>query len=368
MEFSLTLPTPYIVSVNSFDATYSANFEFYYTGKQIVKNRAVIVDNITNETVYDQTISTLKLVHTIPANTLVNGKQYKIQIQVFDADGGSSLLSDEVLFYCYSTPVFILNSIDNPYTSASIEVNIVYSQNENESLKSYQYILYDHNKNVLSQSNVQYTANQPHTFHGLENNKTYYVRCIGETTHGFALDSGYELINVVYKTIPANVFFSVKNNRDLGYISIDTNMTVIGHKTENDNFIIEDGCVTLWDNSITYNDGFSVDDDFVLFVDAKKLPVKTFLKAKNSNFTLSIINVCDVYYCEFKLDNYVIYKPLPKAQISTLDDKIITDNNGNKIEIINTSYDDNELVIFELKRINNLYGLNVYYKADGISS
>lgn len=361
-----TLPTPSILSIKAFDAELDKDIEFYYIGAQPVKNRAIITDNETLEIIYDSTISALKLVHTIPAHTLTDGKQYTIQIQVFDIDGNSSDLSEEVLFYCYSTPYFDINIPDDPYKAASIEVILTYAQDEGESLKSYQYQLCDYNKNVITQSDILYTYGTTHTFYGLENNTEYYIRCIGESTHGFNLDSGYKLVNVLYNTIPANILFQLENHRCSGYISIDTNMAIVGYDVENDNYYFEDGAVTLWDNSITYKDGFTVEDDFVLFVDAKKLPVTTFLKAADSNFTLRIMDVCGEYYCEFKLDDYVIYKPLPKAQISTIDDKAITDIEGRKIEIINTSYEDNEFVIFEVKRIGNLYSLNVYYKVDGL--
>lgn len=360
------LPTPSIVSIKPFDSLYSKDIEFLYTGSQAVKNRLVITDNETLNIVYDNVVSIHKLIHTIPENTLANGKQYTAQVQVFNVDGDSSELSDPTLFYCYSTPIFTIGDVEDPYRSASITVNVVYSQTEGETLKSYQYILCDHNKIAISTSDVFYASGNSHSFYGLDNNRLYYIHCVGETNHGIQLDTGYEAVNVSYNTIPANIMFQLENHKHSGYISIDTNIVIIGYDVENENYIIKDGAVTLWDNSITYNDGFNVEGDFVLYVDAKKLPVKTFLKALNGNFTLSIVNVCGQYYCEFKLDNYVIYKPLPKAQITTMDDKIIVDNNGNKIEIINTSYEDDEFVIFELKRINNLYSLNVYYRSDGL--
>lgn len=360
----IMLSTPTIEKINAFDASFDFDVKFYYFDAQAIKNRAVIIDNDTLDTIYDVTISALKSSHTIPKNTLTNGKQYTIQIQVFDIDGNSSELSEPILFYCYSTPDFSIGDIVDPYKAASIEVSLSYSQPEGETLKSYQYILYDSNKMVVSRSDVLYIFGIKHNFYGLENNRTYYVQCVGETTHGFSLSTDFKLINVLYNTIPANILFQLENHRNSGYISIDTNMAIVGYDVDNDNYILEDGVVTLWDNSITYKDGFSIEDDFVLFVDAKKLPVKTFLKAEDIGFTLSIMNVCDVYYCEFKLDDYVIYKPLPKARISTLDDKIITDTNGNIIEIINTSYEDGDFVIFEIKRIGNIYSLNVYYKGD----
>ena len=203
------LSTPSLLSVSAFDPSYDHDFEFYYTDSQSVKNRAVIVDNETYETVYDQTISTRKVIHTVPANTLTAGRQYTIQIQVFDIDGNSSNLSEETLFYCYSTPLFSLNEIVNPYRVASITLTPSYFQFEGETLKTHQYMLYDYNRMLLTSSDVCYSDLLSYTFYGLENNTVYYVRCLGETTHGMKLDTGYVLVNVVYNTIPSNILFQV---------------------------------------------------------------------------------------------------------------------------------------------------------------
>ena len=359
------LSTPYVASIDAFDPSFNHDIEFYYTGNQATKNRAVITDNSTYEVVYDRTISTLKLSHTIPADVLKPGKQYLIQIQVFDAVGNSSNLSDEALFYCFTTPTFELNTINNPHRVASITLSPTYSQSEGETLKSYQYMLYDYAHNMISSSDVFYGKITSYTFYGLENNAQYYVRCVAVTAHGMSLDTGENLVNVIYNTIPSNILFQVENHPCSGYISLITNMIVIGYEVENDNYRFNpDGSVTLWNNSVTYEGGFSVEGDFALFIDAKELPLGTFLRTGDDEFTLSIINVCDSYYCEFKSGDYVLYAELPQAQLATVDETMLVNELGQKIEIISMSYNSDTYVIFELKRINNIYSLKAYYKAD----
>lgn len=357
------LPTPYVASIDAFDPLFSYDVTFSYTGNQPVQNRAVITDNDTYQVVYDETISTRKLLHTIPKEKLIAGKQYIIQIQVFDIDNNKSNLSDEVLFYCFTSPIFNLNTIDNPHRAASITLTASYYQAENETLKSYQYLLYDYSHNLIKSSDVLYGDIVSQTFYGLENNTQYYARCIAETSHGMSFDTGEQLINVVYKTIPANMLFQAENHPCSGYISLITNVIVIGHELENDNYTFnDDGSVTLWDNSLTYKDGFSVEGDFVLYIDAKELPVGTFLKTADDKFTLSIVNICDCYYCEFKSGDYVLYEILPEAQLITTDGVFLVNELGQKIEIINTTYEKENYLIFELKRINNIYGLNIYQR------
>ena len=336
---AVTLPTPSIVSINVFDARNNKDIEFYYIGNQPIKNRAIITDNETLDTIYDSTINTLKLFHTIPENTLINGKQYTIQIQVFDSDNNESELSEPVLFYCYTTPYFNIENIPETYKSASIEVSLSYSQDEGETLKSYQYILYDNNKVAISKSDILYDYGSSYVFYGLDNNRTYYIQCVGNTTHGFLLSTDYKLINVVYDTIPADMLVQLENHKCSGYISLDTNILVVDYELENDNYVIENGILTLTDNSITYKDGFNIEEDFSLFVEVKSLPIGTFIKGKTSYFTLSIIDVCGIRYCEFKHDDYVIYKPF-----------------FDSIE--------NDFIIIELRRSGNIYGLDVYYKKE----
>ena len=56
-------------------------------------------------------------------------------------------------------------------------------------------------------------------------------------------------------------------------------------------------------------------------------------------------------------------KPRHRQNETNNGEYIITED-GKTIEIINTSYDDNELVVFELKRVKGIYSLNAYYKQE----
>lgn len=359
------LPTPSVISINAFDPRFEHVVEFIYMGNQSIKNRAVIYDNDNLDTpVYDSVLSTLKLSHIIPANTLEVGKQYIIQIQVFDADDNSSPLSDEVLFHCYSTPQFTLNEFANPHQAANIEASVSYSQAEGETLRLCQYTLYDYNKMIIGRSDIFYASAQPYTFYGLGNSATYYIRCIGETTHGFTLDTGYVEVKVLYGTIPASILVNLENNRCEGYISVDTNLSVIDFFTENDNYTVEDGVATIYDNVLTYQGGFSVDGDFTLYVDAKNVKLGTFIEGQDLGFKLSIVKVCGESYCELRAGDYVIYETFEGKFLKTENEYLIIDINGNVIEATTgyEYYDD--FIIFEVKRQDGVYGLKLYYKTE----
>ncbi|MBD5537856.1 MAG: hypothetical protein HDQ99_19835 [Lachnospiraceae bacterium] len=359
-----TLATPSITAIGVFDPVESYDIHFTYTDNQSVQNRLVIIDPETYETVYDKTILTMKLLHTVPAEILHAGKCYTASIQVFDADNNQSNLSDSVLFYCYTKPTFILEDFPSVCKNASIKLSLSYSQPEGETLKSYQFFMYDYNHNMQNCSDIFYTSNNlNYSFSGLQNHYTYYFRVIGETTHGYKLDTGYLTVSVDYNVVPTNAVLLLENVYRRGYISIKTNIRSIGYELKNDNYFFEGDTVTLYgDNYLKYNEGFSIDGDFSLFIEAQKLPLGTFLRTEKGTFTLSIINVCDIYYCEFKAEDYVLYCPLPKEGLATVDGDYIVTKDENILEISNMDYDDGSFIVFELKRVNFAYSLNAYYK------
>lgn len=363
------LQTPTINAITPFDPSIEYTFSFTYDGDQIVRNKAIIKDNVTNLTVYDSTNTTMRLGHTIPANTLSSGKQYIIQIQVFDIDSNSSNLSSPVLFYCFSMPTFEFENIKSGavHKSANITLALNYTQKESEPLKSFQFFKYSYDKTLLESTSVSYSdKTTSHTFYLLENDTTYYFRAVGETYHGIPLDTGYILLNVSFNTIPANILFQAENDYKNGYVSIRLNIKDVGYELENNNYTLKNGMLTLKDNSLSYNDGFSVEDDFILLVEAKELPLKRFLTTNSNAFSLSIINVCNVYYCKLEIKNssYAQFVSLPKAKIITDDNKHIITDSGKMIEIIDSAYGEDVLVVFELKRVSGYYSLHTYYKSE----
>lgn len=366
------LQTPSVLPIVPFDPSQDYTVSFSYDDNQIVKNRAVITNNSTNTIVYDNTITSMRLQHIIPAGTLEVGGQYLIQIQVFDSDGNMSNLSQSLLFYCYSAPSFGFSNIsDNmSYKNASIDLVLSYSQGENEPIKNFEFFKYSYDKTILENSSVLYAeSNMTHSFYGLENNTYYYFRAIGETLHGIPLDTGYIKVNVSFDTIPANIFFQVENDYQNGYISLKLNIKSIGYELKNDNYELKDGLLILSDNTLTYNEGFTVENDFSLFVEAKNLPLKTFLTTNNDTFSLSIIDVCGTYYCmlSVKDSSFKQYVSLPKAKLVTDDDKMLITDSGKLIEIVDVSTGENSLVVFEVKRKNGYYGLRAYFKSEELN-
>lgn len=365
---SFILQTPSLNRITPLSPTCENTVTFTYSDNQPVKNRAIITDNATGDIVYDSIQETRTLSHTIPANTLSAGNQYLIRIQVFDIDDNSSNLSEQVLFYCFSTPFFSFYDLsDKSVTNnANIVLSIDYSQAEGEELRDVQFFKYSNDKTLLSKSAVIYSQSPSYEFYTLENNTTYYFRAVGETNHGIPLDTGYIEVSTQFETIPTNIIFTLDNYYHEGYIQFTSNIIVVLYELENNNYSIEDGLLTLWDNSLTYSN-FSADGDFILFVEAKKLPLgKTFLTTNDNNISLSIIEVCGEYYCRLtvKDSNYILCAPFPSPLLSADDNSYIVTNDGQYIELVSSTYDDDDLYIFELKRKDGYYSLKIYPKSE----
>lgn len=106
------LTQPILNPIVAFDATKIHIIDFIVIGgAQVIGNRLVISDNQTGEQIYDKIQSTMKLEHSIPANTLKNGGYYNAVIYTIDSGGNESVASTAVPFYCYSQPVLTIDNI-----------------------------------------------------------------------------------------------------------------------------------------------------------------------------------------------------------------------------------------------------------------
>lgn len=340
---------PIINKITSVDALQDYVVTMTYNGNQPYSNRIIIYDGTTLGIVFDETVESFLLKHTIPANTLVNGKKYAIQVQFYDIDGVASALSDKYYFWTLETPLFYFEGIKNEdvIKSASLEVNVYYSQSNWEDVKSYKFSIYDDMKVLLSESDTLYfSGTLSYVYRGLSNDTSYYIRCTGITERGIELDTGYVKIFAKYEN--ANLYSRIyaECNEYNGMVKYYTNLILI--EPEEDNYEYEDGYINLFDKTLTYKDNFLVSGDFTMSIKCKNAYREaTLLKCSNENigFTLSSI-IADDESLMFKLVvpngicNYVIY--------------------SNKIQV-----EMDDLVIIHIRRINNIYMLKVFTEFGG---
>ena len=118
---------PIINKITSVDALQDYVVTMTYNGNQPYSNRLIVYDGNTMGVLYDETIESFLLKHTIPANTLINGRKYAVQVQFFDIDGIASALSDKYYFWTLETPLFYFEGVKNDdVIKSALESHISY--------------------------------------------------------------------------------------------------------------------------------------------------------------------------------------------------------------------------------------------------
>lgn len=267
------LTQPILNPINAFDASMDYTFTFVSIGgNQVVANILTIIDNSNGEEVYKETQSTMRLEHILPANTLENGNYYSASIQTVDNAEQVSQSSIAVPFYCYSTPSLTINNmpINGTINNNSYTFRGSYSQLEGELLNSYQFILYNNNKEVISKTNIIYydTDNSlSYNITGMSSNTSYFIELTGVTVNGTRITSGLLPFNVNYSQAASFAICDLVNDCDNGYIQISSNIVSIsGNSNPNPPIYIDDKEVDLTEEGswVNWDNGFNIQDDFTL--------------------------------------------------------------------------------------------------------
>lgn len=338
---------PVLKKITPFDATKDYTVSFAWNGNRSYSNRIIIYRNENLDVVYDHTVTTFKLEQTIPANTLVNGKKYIIKCQSFDHEGVESPLSEGVLFYTFATPDFLFSNLTEIITNASYNATIYYYSPDFEDIDSYKFYLYDSTKRQLLESNSLYDdVDISYTYRGLESNTHYYIRCIGVTINGMALDTGYIEIYVTYENPGTYSRLYAVNKPEQGCISLETNLIIIQYNGTEE-FEYKDGMINLIDKTLVYDEGFLIENDFTLILRGLHLwGTREILRMQNENHGLSLSS--HIYgdgKLRFKLkvpngvSNYILYsEPL--------------------------QFTDKDMITICLRRINHVYQLKTFFKVN----
>ena len=339
---------PQINKINPLDATKDNIISMSYVGNMPYSNRIVIYDATTLAVLYDNTSTNTNysIEHIIPANTLTNGKKYAIQGQVFDINGNVSVLSDKAYFYCLATPLFYFSNVNDGdiINTASIFATLVYQQSDFEDLNEYRFYLYDSTKNLLVESETFYGAdNLNYAYRGLEDDKFYYIRVIGNTVKGIQLDTGYVKIFVNYENPEDYKLIYAECDPKNSIVTYQTNFVVINPSDTTTEYEFNNGWINLVDKTLLYDKDFIVNGDFTMSIRGKGMyRNQTIMRASNENegFTLSSY-IYDDGQMRYKLSipnglcNYILYSEpiMPEEQ---------------------------DIVTIHIRRINNVYQLYCY--------
>lgn len=259
---------PTIQKILPFDAAKPAEISISWTGSRSHANRVLIYDNETNQLIFDDTATTFSLKHTIPADTLANGKKYVIQVQTYDGENIASPLSDKVLFYTFETPDFAFSNIpeNGKVTNASFLASVNYYSADFEDIGAYKFYLYDSTKRQLLESNpLTDSFDISYQYRGLENNTVYFIRCLGVTVNGMELDTGFTEISVKYENPNTYARIYTTALPSQGCVKVDTNLIIIQYNGT-EQFEYPGGMIDLTDKTLYYDEGFQIEDDFTVII------------------------------------------------------------------------------------------------------
>lgn len=354
----MALTKPILDTVNSWDVSSGQTFSFNVVGgDQVVKNTLYILNNATNVVVYSLTTTTLQYKSVVPPNApgLSNGIYYSAYVVTYNSNGQTSVPSNSIQFYCYTTPSWSFSNISSGtiVNNSSVVPIVAYSQNQGEALNDYTINLYSASQNLLSTSGTKYTSSSAssqsvsYAFYGLEDNTIYYVRAFGHTSGGTSLDTGFINFSVSYTSPESYDLLLLRNNCNDGYITYyslayaiegssnpspptySNNVGGVGVNLKNSNAWVE------WNQT---NSNFIITDNFTL---------KAWVYSPNINSNL--ITLSNSNY-NIKID-YELY-PFDTTKVIV---SLLVDNGyyiySNPILIPQS----NKVLCIQLRKINNIY-------------
>lgn len=263
------LTTPIINNIKPFDATHNYDLTFnVYGGNQVTANRVLIEKVVDGTVVYNVKIESFQFKHSIPANTLQNGTQYRVKVKTYNINNEESEYSDSILFYCFSNPtVRIINIKDGLVGNSSYEFEGSYSQAENELAQSYRFYFYDSNEVLLSSSKEKFDSDFKYKFDGMENNEHYFVELKVYTVNGIVATSGLIPFDVNYYRPLFHTTVVLEDISRQASVKINARILNIEGQIGKQPISYEDGeWINLKDGMVYFDEenGFLVTGDFTL--------------------------------------------------------------------------------------------------------
>ena len=113
----MALVTPIGIAVPAFDANRDQVFSFTVQGgDQVVGNVFTIIDNTTNEIIYQKTVESYVYSQMLPAYTLPNNGYYAFYFQTINSHGDVSSKSGNITFRTFTTPTLTFTNIPSTNT------------------------------------------------------------------------------------------------------------------------------------------------------------------------------------------------------------------------------------------------------------
>lgn len=271
----MALTRPILNSTVAFDASQEHIFTFNVIGgDQVVKSQLTITNQSTGIKVYVASQESFSYTYTLPANCLTNGVYYSAYIQTYNYNGDISANSNVIPFYCYSTPIFEFQNIpiSGIITNPNFNFEVLYNQNEGETLNSYIFNLYNTQGTLLATSGTIYTSSGAvpltvyYNFAGFADNTSYYIQATGITSQGTQISTVINSFYVQYSNPSEYAIVELNNNCEGGYITIKSNLSEIDGVSEPDPPIYTDDNTAIdlrqFGNYVSWDNNYVIDGDF----------------------------------------------------------------------------------------------------------
>jgi len=274
----MSLITPILISTPPFPSTSSHDFTFSVSsGDQVVRSNLVIQNNNTNVEIYNGTIESFQLKHTVSSSVFTNGVEYKCKIRTGNLSSQWSNYSDWIVFWVLAEPTITLSITEGEVVYNSTETfTAIYSQSDGELLESYRFKLYDKNEYLINTFSEQFgdgSVPLEQEITGLENNVLYHAEVKTLSIHGQIGSTGLISFKPVYIAPYLSSALTVTNEANQGAIKISATLVqIIGQIDSGTINYINSDWIDLTSGQISFQEGFNIHSDFVLKLWCKNIP------------------------------------------------------------------------------------------------
>lgn len=264
----------------------------YRSGDQAVRNNLVIQRLSDNLTVYDITLESFTLKHTLPANKLQSGVPYKARIRVGSVSGQWSQFSEWVIFWVFDSPTLAIGNIDyanqNRVYGQTVEFTASYTHLNGEMLSSYRFNLYNSNQQLIQSYDERFSnGDSPLTQEvaGLQNGELYYIELKTISVNQQEASTGLILVRPFYITPKITSAITVENKAEEGAVKVTANIIqIVGRLYDANGNEINKDLIEYVDNEkldmnridyvkLVYDKGFdTTTEDFVMKLWCENLP------------------------------------------------------------------------------------------------
>lgn len=260
----MSLQKPYSISIKgqNLPANELIKLTWQVSGDLSVSYQIKVFQNSDSVLVYDSAkLTSFAKTHTIPANSLTNGIEYKIQISLWNS-ANESINSDFEVFSCSSRPTVTITPIGT-VNSQSYNFTATYFQAESVPLRSWIVFLYDENGTKLFQSDIQTTTTIEYLFSTLKSNTTYKIEFQVTSNKNLVGSTGLVAFDVSYTQPVININLTAENTDNAGIQLSWKTIQIIG-ATVSAPIYMNGEKLDVRNDVFSFSDGFSVDGNFTL--------------------------------------------------------------------------------------------------------